>query len=165
MPFHLILCSNTKRLHGSINFLFFSFPNFFNNVFIDYRQIAKSPSMTSKQSIAIMKSLRSSLTSVFFLGETPLTRNNWFVIFIFRTLSPFSQSIVGRLRTIIDDPRSRERSATLQTFFAAIREFYFPPKQRFIHIYTGGDGREGGPEEVEKQRRNCRGKLYVNAIK
>lgn len=87
---------------------------------------------------------------------TSSTRNNWFVISFSGCSSPRG------LWVDCDDPEKRGKW-DLQTFFA-ILEFYFPPKQRFIHIYTSrSTGRWSGGGE-EKQR-NCRGKLYVNAIK
>lgn len=71
------------------------------------------------------------------------------------TPSRYADSLMGAREEV------EARKCTLQTFQCRARNSIFS-QQRFIHIYTSPNTDR---KVVEKKSWNCRGKLYVNAIK
>lgn len=71
------------------------------------------------------------------------------------TPSRYADSLMGAREEV------EARKCTLQTFQCSARNSIFS-QQRFIHIYTSPNTDR---KVLEKKSWNCRGKLYVNAIK
>lgn len=71
------------------------------------------------------------------------------------TPSRYADSLMGAREEV------KAKKCTLQTFQCSSRNSIFS-QQRFIHIYTCPNTDR---KVVEKKSWNCRGKLYVNAIK